>query len=107
MPDIPRNKKAKTTFQKLTASAPTFLEAVSKNIAEKAQQTAVPNAARSANLSITWYSNQRIPFIKGAFIEGDLEDSILAKLYQAENAAVYEIRLTRGLTWVMLFYREV
>ena len=102
MPDIPRNKKAKTTFQKLTASAPTFLEAVSKNIAEKAQQTAVPNAARSANLSITSHSSQRIPFIKG-----DPEDLIFTMLYKSENMAFYEFRLTRGLTWVMLFYREV
>jgi hypothetical protein len=47
-----KRKNAKTTFQKLTARAPTFREALSKKIGEIDQHRAVANAARAPSFSI-------------------------------------------------------
>jgi hypothetical protein len=53
-PAAARRKKAKATFQKLTARAPTLRVAFSKKMAEKDQHKAVPNAARAPSFSIGW-----------------------------------------------------
>ena len=47
-----RRKKEKTTFQKLTAKAPTLRDALSKKMGEIDQQTAVAKAARAPSFSI-------------------------------------------------------